>query len=131
MLTAAYELGISDWRSHVCSADLLISGQVSSRFGFRGPNHPVVTACATGAHAIGDAARLIALDDADVMVAGGAEAAVCRLGIAGFAASRALSTHFNDTPEKAPRPWDRARDGFVLGEESGKASWRDKVGQYG
>lgn len=97
----------------------LISGQVSIRFGFRGPNHSVVTACATGAHAIGDAARLIALDDADVMVAGGAEAAVCRLGIAGFAASRALSTAFNDTPEKASRPWDEGRDGFVMGEGAG------------
>lgn len=97
----------------------LISGQVSIRFGFRGPNHSVVTACATGAHAIGDAARLIALDDADVMVAGGAEAAVCRLGIAGFAASRALSTGFNDTPEKGSRPWDEGRDGFVMGEGAG------------
>ncbi|GHD49662.1 3-oxoacyl-[acyl-carrier-protein] synthase 2 [Thalassobaculum fulvum] len=97
----------------------LISGQVSIRFGFRGPNHSVVTACATGAHAIGDAARLIALDDADVMVAGGAEAAVCRLGVAGFAASRALSTAYNDTPEKASRPWDEGRDGFVMGEGAG------------
>ena len=97
----------------------LISGQVSIRFGFRGPNHSVVTACATGAHAIGDAARLIALDDADVMVAGGAEAAVCRLGVAGFAASRALSTGFNETPEKGSRPWDEGRDGFVMGEGAG------------
>jgi 3-oxoacyl-[acyl-carrier-protein] synthase II len=79
----------------------------------------VVTACSTGAHAIGDASRLIAFDDADVMVAGGAEAAVCRLGIAGFAASRALSTDFNDTPEKASRPWDEDRDGFVMGEGAG------------
>jgi len=94
----------------------LVSGHVSIRFGFRGPNHSVVTACATGAHAIGDAARMIALDDADVMVAGGAEAAVCRLGLAGFAAARALSTHFNDTPERGSRPWDRDRDGFVMGE---------------
>jgi 3-oxoacyl-[acyl-carrier-protein] synthase II len=97
----------------------LVSGQLSIRFGFKGPNHSVVTACASGAHAIGDAARLIALDDADVMLAGGAEAAVCRLGVAGFAAARALSTKFNDTPERASRPWDRDRDGFVIGEGSG------------
>lgn len=97
----------------------LISGHVSIRFRFRGPNHAVVTACATGAHAIGDAARLIMLDDADVMVAGGSEAAVCRLGIAGFAAARALSTNFNDAPETASRPWDDGRDGFVMGEGGG------------
>ena len=97
----------------------LISGHVAIRYGFQGPNHAVVTACSTGAHAIGDAARLIALDDADVMLAGGAEAAVCRLGLAGFAASRALSVHFNDTPEKASRPWDKDRDGFVIGEGAG------------
>ena len=97
----------------------LISGYASIRFGYKGPNHAVVTACATGAHAIGDAARLIALDDADVMLAGGAEAAVCRLGIAGFAACRALSTGFNETPERASRPWDRDRDGFVMGEGAG------------
>jgi 3-oxoacyl-[acyl-carrier-protein] synthase II len=97
----------------------LISGHVSIRFGFRGPNHAVVTACSTGAHAIGDAARFIALDDADVMVAGGSEAATCRLGIAGFASARALSTSYNDTPEKASRPWDRDRDGFVMGEGAG------------
>jgi 3-oxoacyl-[acyl-carrier-protein] synthase II len=94
----------------------LVSGHLSIRFGFKGPNHSVVTACASGAHAIGDAARLIALDDADVMVAGGAEAAVCRLGIAGFTAAKALSTKFNDTPEKASRPWDVDRDGFVMSE---------------
>ena len=97
----------------------LISGQVSIRYGFRGPNHAVVTACATGSHAIGDAARLIAFDDADVMVAGGAEAAVCKVGVGGFAACRALSTGFNDTPEKASRPFDKGRDGFVIGEGAG------------
>jgi 3-oxoacyl-[acyl-carrier-protein] synthase II len=97
----------------------LVSGHVSIRYGFQGPNHAVVTACSTGAHAIGDAARLIAFDDADVMVAGGAEAAVCRIGMAGFAASRALSVAFNDTPEKASRPWDLDRDGFVMGEGAG------------
>jgi 3-oxoacyl-[acyl-carrier-protein] synthase II len=97
----------------------LVSGQLSIRFGFKGPNHAVVTACSSGAHAIGDAARLIVLDDADVMLAGGAEAAVCRLGVAGFAAARALSTGFNDTPERASRPWDQDRDGFVMGEGSG------------
>ena len=97
----------------------LASGQVSIKHGFRGPNHAVVTACATGAHAIGDAARLIQYEDADVMVAGGAEAAICRVGIAGFAAARALSTNFNDTPERASRPWDVDRDGFVMGEGAG------------
>src|SRR5262249_26010795 len=97
----------------------LASGHVSIKYGFRGPNHSAVTACSTGAHAIGDAARLIQLDDADVMVAGGAEAAVCRLGIAGFAAARALSPGCSDAPAGASRPWDKDRDGFVMGEGSG------------
>ncbi|ANK82651.1 beta-ketoacyl-ACP synthase II [Minwuia thermotolerans] len=97
----------------------LLSGYISIEHQFKGPNHAVVTACSTGAHAIGDAARIIALDDADVMVAGGAEAALSRLGIAGFAAAKALSTGYKDTPERASRPWDRGRDGFVMGEGSG------------
>ena len=97
----------------------LASGHVSIRYGFRGPNHSAVTACATGVHAIGDAARLIILDDADVMVAGGAEGAINPLGIQGFCASRALSTSFNDRPTEASRPWDEERDGFVMGEGAG------------
>ena len=97
----------------------LASGFVSIRYDCRGPNHAVVTACATGTHAIGDAARLIMLGDADVMLAGGAEAAVCDIGIAGFCAARALSTGFNDRPQEASRPWDQGRDGFVMGEGAG------------
>lgn len=97
----------------------LASGHVSMKYHFKGPNHSVVTACATGTHAIGDAARLIMFGDADVMVAGGAEASINRLGMVGFAALRALSTSFNDTPEKASRPFDKDRDGFVMGEGAG------------
>ncbi len=97
----------------------LASGNISIKYGFKGPNHAVVTACATGTHAIGDAARIIKYGDADVMIAGGAESAICRLGIAGFAAARALSTSYNETPEKASRPWDKGRDGFVMGEGAG------------
>jgi 3-oxoacyl-[acyl-carrier-protein] synthase II len=97
----------------------LASGHVSIKYGFKGPNHSVVTACATGVHALGDAARLIALGDAEVMVAGGAEAAVSEIGMAGFCASRALSTAFNDAPTKGSRPWDKDRDGFVMGEGAG------------
>tara|TARA_Y100001970_G_scaffold240702_1_gene303641 strand:- start:11177 stop:12433 length:1257 start_codon:yes stop_codon:yes gene_type:complete len=97
----------------------LLSGQISIKYGFKGPNHSVVTACATGAHSIGDAGEIIKRGAADVMIAGGAEAAVCELGLAGFCAARSLSTSFNDEPEKASRPWDKKRDGFVMGEGAG------------
>jgi len=97
----------------------LVSGNVSIEFGLKGPNHSVVTACASGSHAIGDAARLIQYDDADVMVAGGAEATICPIGVAGFAACKALSTNFNDEPARGSRPYDRDRDGFVMGEGAG------------
>ena len=97
----------------------LVSGQVSIRFGFKGPNHAVVTACSTGAHSIGDAARLIMLNDADVMIAGGAESPICEIGIAGFNACKALSTKRGNEPEKASRPYDSDRDGFVMGEGAG------------
>lgn len=97
----------------------LVSGHISIKYGYKGPNHAVVTACSTGTHAIGDAARLIQYGDADVMVAGGAEGAVCPIGVAGFCAARALSTGYNDRPTEASRPWDKGRDGFVMGEGSG------------
>ncbi len=97
----------------------LIAGNLSIRFGFKGPNHATVTACSSASHAIGDAGRLIMFNDADIMLAGGAESAICPVGVAGFAQARALSTHFNDCPEKASRPWDKGRDGFVMGEGGG------------
>lgn len=97
----------------------LLSGQISIKYGFKGPNHSVVTACATGAHSIGDAGEMIKRGAANVMIAGGSEAAVCKLGVAGFCAARSLSTSYNNTPKKASRPWDKDRDGFVMGEGAG------------
>ena len=97
----------------------LLSGQISIKYGLKGPNHSIVTACATGAHSIGDSSEIIKRGAADIMVAGGAEAAVCRLGIAGFSAARSLSTNYNDQPKLASRPWDKDRDGFVIGEGAG------------
>ncbi len=97
----------------------LLSGQISIKYGYKGPNHSVVTACATGAHSIGDSGEMIKRGAADIMIAGGAEAAVCKLGIAGFCAARSLSTSFNENPDRASRPWDRDRDGFVMGEGAG------------
>jgi len=97
----------------------LVSGHVAIKYGFKGPNHAVVTACSSGAHAIGDAARMIMWEDAEVMIAGGTEAAICKLGVHGFAQAKALSTSFNETPERASRPWDKNRDGFVIGEGAG------------
>lgn len=102
----------------------LASGQVSIKYGYKGPNHAVVTACATGAHAIGDSARLIQWGDADVMIAGGSEASICRIGYAGFIACRAMSTEFNETPTKASRPYDKDRDGFVMGEAPVLSCWK-------
>ena len=116
-----HERGLRRVSPHFIAGSIinLVSGNVSIKHGFKGPNHAVVTACSTGAHAIGDAARLIALDDADVMVAGGAEASICGVAFAGFSQARALSTKYNDTPTEASRPWDKGHDGFVMGEGAG------------
>ncbi len=116
-----HERGLRRVSPHFIAGSIinLVSGNVSIKYGFKGPNHAPVTACSTGAHAIGDAARLIALDDADVMVAGGAEASICAIGMAGFSQAKALSTKYNDAPETASRPWDAGHDGFVMGEGSG------------
>ncbi len=116
-----HERGLRKVSPHFIAGSIinLVSGNVSIKYGFKGPNHAPVTACSTGAHAIGDAARLIALDDADVMIAGGAEASICGIGMAGFSQARALSTKYNDAPETASRPWDSGHDGFVMGEGAG------------
>lgn len=116
-----HERGVRKVSPHFIAGSIinLVSGNVSIKYGYQGPNHAVVTACSTGAHAIGDAARLIALDDADVMIAGGAEASICGVGFAGFCQARALSTKYNDAPATASRPWDVGHDGFVMGEGSG------------
>lgn len=116
-----HERGIRRVSPHFIAGSIinLASGNVSIKYGFKGPNHAPVTACSTGAHAIGDAARLIALDDADVMIAGGTEASICAIGFAGFCQSKALSTSYNDRPTEASRPWDSGHDGFVMGEGAG------------
>lgn len=116
-----HERGIRKVSPHFIAGSIinLVSGNVSIKYGFKGPNHAVVTACSTGAHAIGDAARLIALDDADVMIAGGAEASICGVAFAGFSQARALSTKYNDAPTEASRPWDKGHDGFIMGEGAG------------
>jgi 3-oxoacyl-[acyl-carrier-protein] synthase II len=121
MAVTLHEKGLRKVSPHFIAGSIinLASGNVSIKYGFKGPNHAAVTACSTGAHSIGDAARLIALDDADVMVAGGAEATICGIGMAGFSQARALSTKYNDAPETASRPWDKGHDGFVMGEGAG------------
>ncbi|MEX0298712.1 MAG: beta-ketoacyl-ACP synthase II [Kordiimonas sp.] len=121
MSVTLHERGLKKVSPHFIAGSIinLASGNVSIKYGFKGPNHAAVTACSTGAHSIGDAARLIALDDADVMVAGGAEASICAIGMAGFSQAKALSTKYNDAPETASRPWDKGHDGFVMGEGAG------------
>ncbi|MFC4348268.1 beta-ketoacyl-ACP synthase II [Kordiimonas lipolytica] len=116
-----HERGVRRVSPHFIAGSIinLASGNVSIKYGFKGPNHAAVTACSTGAHSIGDAARIIALDDADVMVAGGTEASICGIGYAGFCQAKALSTHYNDDPSAASRPWDKGHDGFVMGEGAG------------
>jgi len=121
MSVTLHEKGLRKVSPHFIAGSIinLASGNVSIKYGFKGPNHAAVTACSTGAHCIGDAARLIMLDDADVMVAGGAEASICAIGMAGFSQAKALSTKYNEAPETASRPWDKGHDGFVMGEGSG------------